>query len=267
MFFNWWKKWRRDKLLLQPMPATWHAILEHNVFSFAELTEADRTCVIDYLKVFLAEKKWEACAGFTITEEVRVTIAAQVAILVLGLEEVEYFERVTSILVYPEVYVAQGKVQLGSGVVMEGHSAREGEAWYRGPVVLSWPEVLAGGRHESGGNLVYHEFAHQLDMLNGSVVDGVPPLASTPQYERWSTVMNQHYQTHLQAYRQGHHTFLDSYGATNIGEFFAVATESFFMRPIAFQQHYPELYAIFREYYRQDTAPRRLAYQQERAGE
>jgi Mlc titration factor MtfA (ptsG expression regulator) len=164
---------------------------------------------------------------------------------------------VKSILVYPDAYVAPGKTITKGGVVLEGESAREGEAWYRGPVVLSWADVLDGGRLQSGGdNLVFHEFAHQLDMLNGRVIDGTPILETRIQYERWTEVINEHYERLVHDCRRGRPTLLDCYGATSVGEFFAVATEAFFEQATALERRYPDLYTVLRDYYRQDPAER-----------
>jgi Mlc titration factor MtfA (ptsG expression regulator) len=223
---------------------------------YGALGTGDQAKLRDILRVLVAEKHWEGCGGLQIDDEIRVTIAAQIALLVLGLDE-EYFDNVQSILVYPDAYIAPGKTITKGGVVLEGESAREGEAWYRGPVVLSWADALAGGRRQSGGdNLVLHEFAHQLDMLNGRVIDGTPVLENRIQYEHWTGVMNKHYRRLVRDCRRGRPTLLDCYGATSIGEFFAVATEAFFERATAVNRRHADLYAVLREYYRQDPAER-----------
>ena len=240
----------------QPFPPAWDNVLRTNVRIFDSLTAEERAQVRDYIRVFVAEKHWEGCGGLEMTDEVRVTIAGLVAILVLGLAE-QYFTRVLSILVYPTAYVAPGKTMAKVGVVLEGDSARAGEAWYRGPVILSWDEVLAGGRQETHGrNVVFHEFAHQLDMLNGQNVDGTPPMESQEQYQRWVEVLGTDYRHLVDACEHGHSTLLDCYGATSLAEFFAVATEVFFTRPHAFEHRHPKLYAILGEFYRQNPTAR-----------
>src|SRR5258707_1264 len=141
MLLRWLRNRRRRALLGQPFPPAWDDVLRHNVRLAASLTADEQARVRDYVRVFVAEKHWEGCGGLEITDEIRVTIAAQVAILVLGFDK-QYFERVLSILVYPAAYVAPGKTSTNqAGVVLEGDSARQGEAWYRGPVILSWPQV------------------------------------------------------------------------------------------------------------------------------
>jgi Mlc titration factor MtfA (ptsG expression regulator) len=256
MIFRWLRRRRRRRLVAQPFPDQWLDILQRNVLHYGALGTGDQARLRDILRIVVAEKHWEGCRGLQIDDEIRVTIAAQIALLVLGLNP-EYFDNVQSILVYPDAYIAPGKTITKGGVVLEGESAREGEAWYRGPVVLSWADALAGGRRQSGGdNLVLHEFAHQLDMLNGRVIDGTPVLENRLQYDRWTEVMSRHYRRLVRDCRRGRPTLLDCYGATSIGEFFAVSTEAFFERATAVERRYPDLYAVLRDYYRQDPADR-----------
>lgn len=251
MFFHWLRDRRRRAIVAQPFPSEWLAVLQRNVRSYGSLSADEQVKVRAYVSVFVAEKNWEGCGGLQITDEVRVTIAAQVAILVLGFEA-QYFDHVLSILVYPSAYVAPGQSISEGGIVTEGESARLGEAWYRGPVIFSWTDVLAGGRHENRGNVVYHEFAHQLDMLNGRSVDGTPPLETADQDRRWLDTTEEEYRALVNECRQGRPTLLDCYGATSPAEFFAVATETFFMQPHALKQRQPKLYAILSEVYRQE---------------
>jgi Mlc titration factor MtfA (ptsG expression regulator) len=244
-------------LLAQPFTSEWLNVLTENVLLYATLSAAEQAKVRDYVRVFVAEKHWEGCGGLKMTDEIRVTIAAHVGILVLGLED-QFFDRVLSILVYPAAYVAQGSIGSPSGIVIEGDSAREGETSYRGPIVLAWSDVLTGGRNERhGSNVVLHEFAHQLDMLNGRNVDGAPPLETEEQHRRWTEVFGRHYRRLVHDCEHGQPALLDCYGATNPGEYFAVATEMFFMRPQAFEDWYPALYSLFSDFYRQQPLSRR----------
>lgn len=254
MFFHWWKQRRRRKLLAAPLPELWREVLDANVAAYARLSAAQRLRMEDYLRVFIPEKNWEGCQGLKITPEMQVTIAAGAAWLTLGLEG-EYFDQVQSILVYPDVYVARDQIMAAPGVVLEGRSAREGEAWHRGPVILSWPDVLADARGESDGhNLVLHEFAHQLDMLNGGSADGVPPLESAAQFAAWSALLEREYQALCAAVRAGDRTLLDPYATKNKAEFFAVATEAFFEMPESLQRFHPELHDRLSEFYKQDPS-------------
>jgi Mlc titration factor MtfA (ptsG expression regulator) len=138
-----------------------------------------------------------------------------------------------------------------------------GEAVYRGPVILSWADVIEEGRNpEEGHNVVYHEFAHQLDMLNG-LVDGTPPLDTPEQYQRWREVMTAEYQALIRASEHGRATLLDKYGTTNEAEFFAVATECFFDRPVQLARRHAQLYEVLRDYYHQDPAARMAGHHPE----
>lgn len=257
MIFNWLRRRRREKILSQPFPETWLPYLEQNVWHYAHLSDDERKKLRDDLRIFIAEKYWEGCGGLSITDEVRVTIAALVCLLVLHLEH-DFFSRVTSILVYPGAYEAPTNRAHGS-LVIEEVDTRLGEAWYRGPVVLSWEDVLAGGQHRSPGkNLIFHEFAHQIDMQD-RVVDGTPPLKDSAQLQQWRTVMTAEFRKLVRSSENGRATLLDQYGTINEGEFFSVATECFFERSIEMRKRHPRLYETLRTYYGQDPAQRLAA--------
>jgi Mlc titration factor MtfA (ptsG expression regulator) len=255
MLFSWLRKRRRQKILAEPFPEAWLGILRKNVAHYQHLSEAEQTRLRNDIQIFVAEKHWEGCGGLTMTDEIRVTIAAQAMLLVLGLQH-NYFDRVMSILVYPHGYRAVETDTLTGAMTPQSSSDRLGEAHYRGAVILSWADTLAEGRHPGHGhNLVYHEFAHQLDMLDG-VVDGTPPLETPEQARRWKEVMAREYQALIEASEQGRATLLDQYGTTNEAEFFAVATECFFEKPAAMRRRHPQMYDLLREYYHQDPAER-----------
>lgn len=251
--FGLFKSWRRKELREAPFPARWDEILRANVVHDQRLAPADREKLRDDLRVFIAERDWEGCRGLAVDDEVRVTVAAQACILTLGLS-VELYSNVSSILVYPAGYVAPERAIRPGGIVQEFKSHRIGEAWSHGPVVISWADALASGRGETGGhNVVFHEFAHQLDMRSGAP-SGVPSLADEEQYRRWDTVMSAEFMRLRAQSESGEATLLDTYGATNGAEFFAVATECFFEQPAEMARQHPRLYDLLREYYRQDPA-------------
>ncbi len=252
MILAWLKRRRRAKLLARPFPNAWNDFIAANVFHDQQLDAAQRERLRQLVAIFVAEKNWEGCRGLTINDEIKVTIAAQACLLALGQREV-YFDHVMSILVNPTAYVGPDTEISRAGVVIEAGQARQGEAWYRGPVILSWADALAGGRHEQPGhNLVLHEFAHQLDMMNDRRVDGTPQLQNQAQYTRWAEVLEPEYERLVNDCRQGHKGFIDCYGATNVGEFFAVLTESFFERPRSLQRHHEPTYQVLRDFYQLD---------------
>jgi Mlc titration factor MtfA (ptsG expression regulator) len=256
MLFYWLRQRRRRRILSQPFPEEWLSYLRRNVTLYRRLSEDEQARLRDDLRIFIAEKDWEGCAGLEMTDEIKVTVAALACLLLLGIEH-DYFSRVQTILVYPGGYRVPQQEALGENVIIEGESDRAGEAHYRGPVILSWDEVLHDARHPGAGrNLVIHEFAHQLDMLDGAI-DGTPPLRSRRQYRRWHKVMTAEYRRLIAEAEESVPTLLDEYGTTSESEFFAVATECFFDRPVAMAREHPRLYALLRDYFGQDPAARR----------
>jgi Mlc titration factor MtfA (ptsG expression regulator) len=166
------------------------------------------------------------------------------------------FDHVQTVLVYPAEYFAEDIEVTEAGTVYEEYEGRLGEAWYGGPVVLSWEDVRHGCFQPGDGiNVVLHEFAHQLDMEDG-LIDGTPLLESRALYERWRKVMTAEYDKLIRHSEQGRATLLDRYGTKDPGEFFAVATECFFEKPAAFRRRHPRLYGLLRDYFRQDPAAR-----------
>jgi len=233
LLFRWYKNRRRRQLRAAPFPEAWRQILVSNVAMYPRLSEVEQDKLRGNVQVLVTEKNWEGCNGVVMTDEIRVTIAAQIGLLVLAFEE-QYFDNVLSILVYPHSYTTRGTMEAPGGLIVQGESLVIGQAVYRGPVILSWPDVIAGSRGPNWGhNVVFHEFAHQLDMLNGRSVDGTPPLDSQNQYDRWQQINDAEFSRLTHACRKGHPTLLDCYGATNPGEFFAVATECFCAPTIA----------------------------------
>jgi Mlc titration factor MtfA (ptsG expression regulator) len=256
MIFSWLKRRRRRRILSRPFPAQWLGYLEANVAHYHALAAAEQAKLRDDLRLFIADKHWEGCAGLRVTDEMKVTIAAQACLLTLAMDPGCY-DRVRTILVYPTGFRVPDMPDRATGLIAEHGTPLSGQAWYRGPVILSWDEVLAEGRNPGAGhNLVFHEFTHQLDMLDGSV-DGTPPLRDAEQYRRWREVMTAEFRELGRASDQGRATLLDQYGATDEAEFFAVATECFFNRPAALRRRHPHLYDVLRQYYRQDPATRR----------
>ena len=248
MVFSWLRNQRRMGLLSEPFPSGWRTFLQDNIRHYEHLDPRRRTTIEQVVQVLVAEKNWVGGAGFNVTDEMKITVAGQAAILVLGLEVPYYFDDVLSIIIYQGPYRNPMRPGFIPGATLRG------EAWYRGPIVLSWRDVLESGRNLSGGhNLVFHEFAHYLDGLDGEV-DGDPPLAGREQEQNWYRVTEAEYLRLVGHARRDEVALLDHYGATNRAEFFAVATECFFEQPQAMQREHEELYAALREFFRQDPA-------------
>jgi Mlc titration factor MtfA (ptsG expression regulator) len=249
--FGFFKRRRRERLRAVPFPAGWLGFLEQNVPFYACLPDVDRRELQGLIQVFLSEKHFEACGGLELTDEIKVTIAAQACRLLLH-RQTDYFPRLITILVYPAAYIAKSVLPIGGPAVLEGEQVRLGEAWKSGVVVVSWDDVRATALGlTSGRNLVLHEFAHQLDMEDGSA-DGTPILERRSQYAAWAKVLGEEYQRLRRDDALGRYTVLDGYGATDPAEFFAVATEAFFETPQSLRKRHPELYEQLKSFYRQD---------------
>jgi MtfA peptidase len=236
------------------LPDEWEAIVRRTVAYWRVLSGTEQERLAELAEFLVATKRWEAANGFVLTDEVIVTIAFQASVLILGLDT-DYFGKVTSIIVHPTTFAIPGPRPTAiRGMVDAGLQPLLGEAHHdRGPILLAWDQVRSGARHRGRGhNVVLHEFAHKMDMLDG-VVDGTPLLPDQAALDRWVAVCA----AELALMRRGEAgSLLDDYGATDPGEFFAVATEVFFGRPVDFRELKPELYEVLAGYYRQDPADR-----------
>jgi hypothetical protein len=247
------KKWRRNKIASRPFPRDWLAIIENNVPLYNRLSQPDKQELQRHILIFLSEKRFEGCGGLEITDEIRLTIAAQACILLLH-RQTDYYPGLHSILVYPNAYVAHNIEHLAAGVVAEGPEVRLGESWHRGSVVLSWDDVQSSADDvHDAHNVVFHEFAHQIDSTFGEG-DSTPILRRSSSYRAWARILQKEYQQFRNDVEDNYPTVLDKYGATNPAEFFAVATEFFFQQPQLLRQHYPDLYNELKIFY-QFSAP------------
>jgi Mlc titration factor MtfA (ptsG expression regulator) len=232
----------------------WVQIVRQRVAYWNLFTAPERERQGELAEHLVSTKRWEAAKDFALTDEIVMTIAAQAAVLVLGLDTT-YFGKVTTIIVHPSSFAIPGpRASAIRGMIADGSPPLHGEAHHdRGPVLLSWDQARFSARHRGRGhNVVLHEFAHKVDMLDG-VVDGTPILPDRVTLDRWVEVCA----AELDSMRSGDtDSFLDEYAATDPGEFVAVATEAFFDRPIDLRAAKPELYDVLVGFYRQDTAAR-----------
>ena len=238
-----------------PFPPVWLAIIERKVAYFSLLSPKDRRELLGHVRVFLDEKNFEGCGGLDMTDEIRLTIAAQACVLLLH-RRTDYYPLLQSILVYPHHYFAQTSRPNPEGTVDETVENRLGESWDRGAVVLSWRDVVRDAADANDGrNVVFHEFAHQLDAEMGTT-DGAPVLGKRSRYAAWAKVLGREYSRLMEDVEYRRPTLLNPYGTKNPAEFFAVATEAFFEMPVALKQRHPELYWQLMEFFRQDPAAR-----------
>lgn len=243
-----WRRTREDRL---PSADEMERFVASNVPLAAGLDDAARAHHLDLTSTLVETKRWEPVAGLELTDEIRVTIAANAAIPVLELD-LDVYRTVQSIIVRPSTAISRGlRAGRADGTVADGPMAVIGQASaHNGPLVLSWDAALAESRRPQWGrNVVIHEFAHKIDMADG-YLDGTPPLRGGA-LERWTGVVDDEF-GHTEV--RPSDRVLGSYAWTNPAEFFAVATERFFCRPVALAEAKPDLYAVLRDFYRQDPA-------------
>jgi Mlc titration factor MtfA (ptsG expression regulator) len=247
---------RRRALRKKPLSPEWLRIVQSNVPYVATLSAEDQAELQGLMQVFLDEKHFEGLGGLQMTDEIRVTIAAQACILLLH-RDTRFYPKLQSILVYPQAYLVEGLHRSEEGIVTEGAHARLGQSWDQGSLVLSWNDVMKGASDlHDGQNVVFHEFAHQLDQEN-SAGPGAPLLPKRSMYLAWARVLGQEYEGLLQDLEEHRRTLIDPYGASSPAEFFAVVTESFFEQPRQLRAKHPELYDQLRGFYQQDPASSR----------
>jgi Mlc titration factor MtfA (ptsG expression regulator) len=235
----------------EALPEGWRETVAARISHWEHLDDDERERLGDLAGLLVGHKHWEAARGFELSDEMQLVIAAQAALLVLGLT-FEHYREVGAIIVHPTTVVLHGERGAPvKGLMTDAPMPILGQAAQRGPILIAWDAVAADARHpERGHNVVFHEFAHKLDMLD-DVVDGTPPLPPEA-HDRWVEVCTSEYE-HLQG---GRDPLLSSYAGVNVGEFFAVATEVFFDRPVEMRHQKPDLYGVLSGFYRQDPAAR-----------
>ncbi|MGH9004671.1 MAG: zinc-dependent peptidase, partial [Acidimicrobiia bacterium] len=218
------------------LPDNWVEIVEQDVAHWALLDDGEREQLGELMEAIIEDKRWEAAHGFELTDQIRTVIAAQAALLILGLDY-DWYRAVRAIVVHPTDMV-QREPQPGpiEGTMEEGPFSLLGLADHHyGPVLIAWSAAKANARHPAWGrDVVLHEFAHKLDMLD-DVVDGTPPLHHQEDGPRWHEVCTREFDL----LQEGEGWPLRDYGATDPGEFFSVATETFFTLPLQLEEAKP----------------------------
>ncbi|MDT8321763.1 MAG: zinc-dependent peptidase [Xanthomonadales bacterium] len=244
-------RWRLKRAVSAPFPEEWEAALERNSEVYRHLPQPLRGRLRGLVKEFLHDKHFSGAGGLEITDEIRVTIAAEACMLILNRRSGVY-PGLRYLIVYPSAFIVAHEGRDEAGVVDVSSRDLLGESWGNGKVILAWDSVLRGARNFGDGqNVVLHEFAHQLDSEDGST-DGAPLLAGESSYRSWAAVLANEFEILQQRSRKGQPSLLDEYGASHPAEFFAVATETFFEKPRQMAQHHVELFDTLKSYYRLD---------------
>lgn len=240
-----WRERRRARLRALPFPAAWRRILRRRVPALARLPWPLRRRLEGHVQVFLAEKPFVGCRGQRVDDEVRVTIAAQACLLLLGEARPAMFPALRQVLVYPEAFVVDRVRAAPGGVVQDQRQLLAGESWQQGQVILSWADVRAGAADPGDGrNVVLHEFAHQIDQHHGAA-DGRPWRPSAAAQARWDAVMRRLF-ARLQVQPSA---LIGAYAASDMAELFAVLTELFFEQPQALADEAPAAYRELAQLY------------------
>ena len=244
----WWRARRRARVQRQSFPPAWREILRQRMPAFARLPADIQLRVKKHAQVLLAEKPFIGCAGLQITDEMRVLVAAQAALLLLG-GRGSYFANLRQVLIYPGAFVVDRLTPDAVGLAHETRRVLAGESWQQGQLLLSWDDVLAGAADpDDGRNVVIHEFAHQLDQDNGRA-NGAPWLGRREAYARWSAVLGAEYAALQGRLARGEPGLIEPYAATDPAEFFAVLSEIFFEQPAQLAERHPALHAELARYY------------------
>lgn len=250
--FGLFKRLRRNRLMEQPVPAGWARHLESCGF-FARLPMADRHELMRKMQVFLAEKHFEGCRGFEITEAVKVIIAANACLLLLH-RDTDFYDSLVTILVYPSKFIVEHLSVDERGFEWSDYGENVGESWDQGNVIVAWDVAKHGATDPRDGlNVLLHEFAHQIDAEDFRT-EGAPVMETKEQRKEWARVMQAEYERLLDDIEHEREHLIDEYGATNPAEFFAVCTETFFEKPHQLHKHHPELFAQFKTFFKQDPA-------------
>ncbi|HVY82772.1 MAG TPA: M90 family metallopeptidase [Steroidobacteraceae bacterium] len=242
---------RRAARFREPFPPEWRALLERSLPLYRRIPPDLRSKLEPVVRAFLADVQFLGCRGLQVTDEMRLVIGVQACLLVVERDPRAY-ESLGSVLLYPDEFVVNQTDEDEAGVVTEGESVLSGQSLDTAQIVLSWQDVQDHGSETEIYNVVLHEFAHFLDnALDGALTD---TRAGRGDFEAWHDLLEREYQSLCDAVERGEDTLIDPYGAESTVEFFAVATEAFFERPLDLQRLHPALYGELATFYGLDPA-------------
>lgn len=254
---GWLRNWRRRRVLARSAldARDWHGACQGQAL-LAGLDAQEDARLRELAVLFLHEKSLEAAGGLELTPPMGLRLAAAACLPILNLG-LDWYRGWTAIVLYPGEFMARQEYTDEAGVVHHVRRPLVGEAWERGPVILSWSDVLDSDAAD-GFHVVIHEFAHKLDLLTGEA-NGLPPLHRGMSVRRWAAVFSAAYEDLCARVDAGEDTPIDPYASDSPGEFFAVVSEAFFETPAVLAGEYPEVYAQLSAFYRQDPLARRSA--------
>ena len=256
MLLNRFFRWREQRQLRHArIPvAMWQRVVDDSLSGF-HLDEHELDQLRELASLFLIRKTINGAGGLDVDDYMRVVIAAQACVLILNLD-LDFFDGWVEVIVYPDAFVVKREVRDEMGVVHQKRSVLGGEAWSRGPLILSWKDAKPNKySHAAGSNVILHEFAHKLDMLDGAA-DGTPPLHPDMDLRTWIDSFTKTYMQLRKQVERRSQTEIDPYATENPAEFFAVVTEEFFGAPERLHQYHVEIYQQLRLFYRQDPLQR-----------
>jgi Mlc titration factor MtfA (ptsG expression regulator) len=246
-----WREYKRNRAKRLPFKKQWRKIIQHRMPYFKKMPTHLQLQLKEHIQVFLSEKKFVGKNGVIITDEIKVTIAAQACLLLLN-RKTDSSPQLTTIFVYPRAILKQHQSAGADGVHFTQNIAMSGESWGFGKIILSWQDTLNGAYlPDDGHNVVIHEFAHQLDQEDGPA-NGAPILSKEQNYACWSDVFSAQFEALKHQANTQSPSIFDYYGATNPAEFFAVASEVFFEKSQPLKHEHPKLYKQLSLYYRID---------------
>ncbi len=248
------KRWQKQRFLRHQRISVklWDKVVE-DALKHYQLNHNELLRLRELASLFLHKKAFIGAHNLQLNDYQRTVIAAVACLLILNLD-LGYYDGWIEIIVYDEPFIVHRQVMDEAGVIHEQNAVLEGEAWGQGPVILVWKNTLTGKHssgHGTGSNVILHEFAHKLDMLNGAA-NGMPPLHANMLRHDWTQVLTRVYEGMERQLAHHKHTRIDPYAVENPAEFFAVISEAFFEIPEKLHHYYPDLYGQLKLFYRQD---------------
>ncbi len=213
------------------------------------LADDDKRRLRELATLFLHQKSFSSAHGLTVNRHMTLLIALQACLPILNLG-IDWYRNWVSIIVYPAGFAPERTEIDEYGLAHRVKRPLSGEAWQRGPVVLSWEATETAGELD-GSNVVIHEFVHKLDMLNGAA-NGFPPLHGDMDIASWVPAFTEAFEDFRYKVQHGNATGISNYAATSPAEFIAVLSEVFFEKPATLRQHYPDVYINLKSFFRQD---------------